>query len=133
MMPVAAAAVLAGPAPGEVATASSGASSSAADSNRQSMASTATSKSSRSLGGTTNTNRSAASTPARSSGVPVACASSEEGSNRSSTVSEYQGEEVNIRITTNPRAEEVNWDYKAMGLDYDELMDYFDNLKESVA
>jgi hypothetical protein len=28
---------------------------------------------------------------------------------------------------------EAEWDYEVMGLTYDQLMDYFDNLKESTA
>jgi transmembrane protein 132 len=67
-------------------------------------------------------------------------------SNRNSGVSEYKGSECNIRITSNPilnganveetaslTRNEVQWDYEAMGLTYDQLMEYFDNLKESTA
>ena len=31
------------------------------------------------------------------------------------------------------KPQDVQWDYEAMGMDYNELMDYFDNLKESSA
>jgi len=31
------------------------------------------------------------------------------------------------------RLSEIDWDYEAMGLSYDQLMEYFDNLKESTA
>ena len=33
----------------------------------------------------------------------------------------------------NGNLSEAEWDYEAMGLSYDELMEYFDNLKESTA
>ncbi|XP_074643431.1 transmembrane protein 132E-like [Tubulanus polymorphus] len=60
-------------------------------------------------------------------------------------VSTYKGSECSIRITTNPlppeasnnnppeNPEKVEWDYEAMGMSYDQLMEYFDNLKESTA
>ena len=74
-------------------------------------------------------------------------------SNRNSTVSTYKGSECSIRITTNPLNEEgavgdpvpeetqsegrleggPQWDYEAMGMNYDQLLEYFDNLKESTA
>ncbi|XP_071093980.1 transmembrane protein 132C-like [Haliotis cracherodii] len=63
------------------------------------------------------------------------------GSNRNSTVSTYKGSECSIRITANPlldgaevpNPEDAEWDYEAMGMTYDQLMEYFDNLKESTA
>ncbi|XP_050408107.2 transmembrane protein 132E [Patella vulgata] len=64
------------------------------------------------------------------------------GSNRNSTVSTYKGSECSIRITANPlpdtgpehsMQDDPEWDYEAMGMTYDQLMDYFDNLKESTA
>lgn len=71
---------------------------------------------------------------------------SADSSNRNSGVSEYKGSECNIRITSNPipnggnveetaslTRNEVQWDYEAMGLTYDQLMEYFDNLKETSA
>ena len=73
------------------------------------------------------------------------CESSNSGSNnnsnRNSTVSTYKGSECSIRITANPFAEssdpanmnDPEWDYEAMGMTYDQLMEYFDNLKESTA
>ena len=74
-------------------------------------------------------------------------------SNRNSTVSTYKGSECSIRITTNPLTDEgavgdpvpeqarseghsegvPQWDYEAMGMNYDQLLEYFDNLKESMA
>jgi len=70
-------------------------------------------------------------------------------SNRNSVVSTYKGSECSIRITANPLMEEgamggvpeetqsevgaPQWDYEAMGMTYDELLKYFDNLKESNA
>ena len=62
-------------------------------------------------------------------------------SNRNSTVSTYEGSECSIRITSNPLREsssdmgfnEAEWDYEKLGLTYDQLMDYFENLKESSA
>ncbi|GFR57957.1 transmembrane protein 132C [Elysia marginata] len=82
-----------------------------------------------------------------SSGCPTTSASSgSSGSNRNSMVSTYQGSECSIRITSNPLPEDVvnndlggmgyneaEWDYEAMGMTYEQLMDYFDNLKESSA
>ncbi|XP_033747979.1 transmembrane protein 132C-like [Pecten maximus] len=83
---------------------------------------------------------------------------SAEASNRSSFVSTIKGSECSIRITANPLLEASNapstvgeemdnnnqhrqlqqhldpeWDYEAMGMTYDQLVDYFDNLKESTA
>lgn len=81
---------------------------------------------------------------------------SAEASNRSSFVSTIKGSECSIRITANPlldasstpstSSEDNNnqhhqlqqpldpeWDYEAMGMTYDQLVDYFDNLKESTA
>ena len=60
------------------------------------------------------------------------------------------GSECSIRITANPLTEEggmggalpeetwpeggaLQWDYEAMGMNYNQLLDYFDNLKESNA
>lgn len=62
-------------------------------------------------------------------------------SNRSSMVSTYKGSECSIRITSNPLPDndcgmgynEAEWDYEAMGMTYEQLMEYFDNLKESSA
>ncbi|KAH3887094.1 hypothetical protein DPMN_011109 [Dreissena polymorpha] len=70
-------------------------------------------------------------------------------SNRNSVVSTYRGSECSIRITANPLTEEgamsrlpeetqsqmgiPQWDYEEMGMNYDELLKYFDNLKESNA
>ncbi|WAR02046.1 T132B-like protein, partial [Mya arenaria] len=70
-------------------------------------------------------------------------------SNRNSVVSTYKGSECSIRITANPLMEEgamggvpeetqselgiPQGDYEAMGMTYDELLMYFDNLKESNA
>lgn len=70
-------------------------------------------------------------------------------SNRNSVVSTYKGSECSIRITANPLTEEgamggvpeetqsetgaPQWDYEAMGMNYEELLDYFDSLKESNA
>ena len=73
-------------------------------------------------------------------------------SNRNSTVSTYKGSECSIRITTNPLNEEgavgdpvpeetrsegisegPQWDYEAMGMNYNQLLEYFDNLKETPA
>ena len=82
-----------------------------------------------------------------SGGCPVTSASSGcGGSNRNSMVSTYQGSECSIRITSNPLPEDVanndlggmgyneaEWDYEAMGMTYEQLMEYFDNLKESSA
>ncbi|RUS89765.1 hypothetical protein EGW08_002468 [Elysia chlorotica] len=88
-----------------------------------------------------------------SSGVcPATSVSSGAGgtaSNRNSMVSTYQGSECSIRITSNPLPDdpedvanndlggmgynEAEWDYEAMGMTYEQLMDYFDNLKESSA
>lgn len=79
--------------------------------------------------------------------------SSAPNSNRNSTVSTYKGSECSIRITTNPLTEEgaaadpvpeetqseglpegaPQWDYEAMGMNYNQLLEYFDNLKESTA
>lgn len=71
--------------------------------------------------------------------------SSAQSSNRNSTVSTYKGSECSIRITANPhpaaieesdnnpREREPQWDYEEMGMTYDQLMDYFANLKESNA
>ncbi|KAL5017671.1 hypothetical protein ScPMuIL_007260 [Solemya velum] len=71
--------------------------------------------------------------------------SSAQSSNRNSTVSTYKGSECSIRITANPhpaaieeannnpREPEPQWDYEEMGMTYDQLMDYFANLKESNA
>ncbi|KAK3084625.1 hypothetical protein FSP39_016486 [Pinctada imbricata] len=79
--------------------------------------------------------------------------SSAQNSNRNSFVSTIKGSECSIRITANPLPEddgagnhqpkaqdsasthssEPKWDYEAMGLTYDQLADYFDNLKESSA
>lgn len=69
---------------------------------------------------------------------------SAQSSNRSSFVSTIKGSECSIRITANPLPEELpndnnntnqdpEWDYEAMGMTYDQLADYFDNLKESTA
>ena len=74
------------------------------------------------------------------------------GSERNSVVSTYKGSECSIRITANPlqagltaggaaggaeqplaTQAEVEWDYEEMGLSYDQLMSYFDNLKETNA
>ena len=70
-------------------------------------------------------------------------------SNRNSVVSTYKGSECSIRITANPLTEDgamgglpeetqsevggPQWDYEAMGMNYEELLDYFDSLKESNA
>lgn len=61
-------------------------------------------------------------------------------SNRNSTVSTYEGSECSIRITSNPLRDsgdvgfnEAEWDYEKLGLTYEQLMDYFENLKESTA
>ncbi|CAL1535412.1 unnamed protein product [Lymnaea stagnalis] len=62
-------------------------------------------------------------------------------SNRNSMVSTYKGSECSIRITSNPLPDndcgmgynEAEWDYEAMGMTYEQLMEYFDNLKESSA
>ena len=63
-------------------------------------------------------------------------------SNRDSMVSTYQGSECSVRITANPLLaeedsgmgyNEAEWDYEAMGMTYEDLMNYFDNLKESSA
>ena len=71
-------------------------------------------------------------------------------SNRNSTVSTYKGSECSIRITANPLTEDgavggalpeetqseggvPQWDYEAMGMNYNQLLEYFDNLKESNA
>lgn len=79
--------------------------------------------------------------------------SSAPNSNRNSTVSTYKGSECSIRITTNPLNEEgavadplpeetqsqglsegvPQWDYEALGMNYNQLLEYFDNLKESTA
>ncbi|KAL3856880.1 hypothetical protein ACJMK2_011588 [Sinanodonta woodiana] len=78
---------------------------------------------------------------------PSSARSSAPSSNRNSTVSTYKGSECSIRITTNPlivtqegdvdeteQAIEIpQWDYQAMGMTYEELLSYFDNLKESTA
>lgn len=87
------------------------------------------------------------------------CSEPSSASNRNSTISEYKGSECSIRITNNPLEEgdaedegslsrmaslsqslqsglavkEPQWDYEAMGMTYDQLLDYFDNLKESTA
>ncbi|XP_076107842.1 transmembrane protein 132D-like [Mytilus galloprovincialis] len=69
---------------------------------------------------------------------------SAQSSNRNSFVSTIKGSECSIRITANPLPEELptnnnnanrepEWDYEAMGMNYDQLADYFDNLKESTA
>ena len=80
---------------------------------------------------------------------------SAQSSNRNSFVSTIKGSECSIRITANPLPEEDQvpqqkspnsardsvsthsaehqWDYEAMGLTYDQLAEYFDNLKESSA
>lgn len=82
-----------------------------------------------------------------SSGCPTTSAySGSSSSNRNSMVSTYQGSECSIRITSNPLPDdtantdlggmgynEAEWDYEAMGMTYEQLMDYFDNLKESSA
>ena len=87
------------------------------------------------------------SSSSSSGGCPATSASSAcSGSNRNSMVSTYQGSECSIRITSNPLPDEVvnndlggmgyneaEWDYEAMGMTYEQLMDYFDNLKESSA
>ena len=80
---------------------------------------------------------------------------------RNSVVSTYKGSECSIRITANPMSDgvpgvppslvggtlgarggesntatmgsDIRWDYEAMGMTYEQLMDYFDNLKESTA
>lgn len=75
-----------------------------------------------------------------SSGVPSSSSNSG-GSNRNSGVSTYKGSECSIRITNNPLLDddsgmgynEAEWDYEAMGMTYEQLMDYFANLKESSA
>lgn len=75
-----------------------------------------------------------------SSGV-ASSGSSGSGSNRDSIVSTYKGSECSIRITSNPLPDddsgmgynEAEWDYEAMGMTYEQLMEYFDNLKESSA
>lgn len=61
-------------------------------------------------------------------------------SNRNSTVSTYEGSECSIRITSNPLRDsadlgfnEAEWDYEKLGMTYDQLMEYFENLKESTA
>ncbi|XP_025092011.1 transmembrane protein 132C-like [Pomacea canaliculata] len=66
--------------------------------------------------------------------------SSAPNSNRNSTVSTYEGSECSIRITSNPLRDsidggfnEAEWDYEKLGLTYEQLMDYFANLKESTA
>jgi transmembrane protein 132 len=69
---------------------------------------------------------------------------SAQSSNRSSFVSTIKGSECSIRITANPLPEdnpadnnnlsrEPEWDYEAMGMTYEQLAEYFDNLKESTA
>ena len=92
-----------------------------------------------------------ASTPTSVS-APVSALTSAPNSNRNSTVSTYKGSECSIRITTNPLNEEgavgdpvpeetqsgeisegPQWDYEAMGMNYNQLLDYFDNLKETSA
>lgn len=79
---------------------------------------------------------------------------------RNSVVSTYKGSECSIRITANPMLDtvppppppggvpsvrcsggaatgtmgsDIRWDYEAMGMTYEQLMKYFDNLKESTA
>jgi len=79
---------------------------------------------------------------------------------RNSVVSTYKGSECSIRITANPMLDsvppppppggssaarrsggsatgtmgsDIRWDYEAMGMTYEQLMEYFDNLKESTA
>jgi hypothetical protein len=75
---------------------------------------------------------------------PLLCSSnpsSAPNSNRNSTVSTYEGSECSIRITSNPLRDscadggftEAEWDYERLGLTYDQLMDYFENLRESSA
>lgn len=67
--------------------------------------------------------------------------SSGSSSNRNSVISTYKGSECSIRITSNPLLDEdcgmgyneAEWDYEAMGMTYEQLMEYFDNLKESSA
>lgn len=82
--------------------------------------------------------------PSSGGGSVAGCANSNAGSapnsNRNSTVSTYEGSECSIRITSNPLRDsadmgfnEAEWDYEKLGLTYDQLMDYFDNLKESTA
>ncbi|KAH9525251.1 hypothetical protein Btru_000831 [Bulinus truncatus] len=74
------------------------------------------------------------------SGVTGSGSSASE-SNRNSIVSTYKGSECSIRITSNPLPDndcgmgynEAEWDYEAMGMTYEQLMEYFDNLKESSA
>ncbi|XP_053376630.1 transmembrane protein 132B-like [Mercenaria mercenaria] len=90
-------------------------------------------------------NSSSGSSQASTSGI----SSNPSNSNRNSVVSTYKGSECSIRITTNPLTEEgamggvpeetvsecgvPQWDYEAMGMNYDQLLAYFDNLKESTA
>lgn len=90
-------------------------------------------------------NSSSSSSQASTSGI----SSNPSNSNRNSVVSTYKGSECSIRITTNPLTEEgamggvpeetasecgaPKWDYEAMGMNYDQLLAYFDNLKESTA
>lgn len=78
--------------------------------------------------------------PSSSSSGVSSNAGSAPNSNRNSTVSTYEGSECSIRITSNPLRDsadmgfnEAEWDYEKLGLTYDQLMDYFDNLKESTA
>lgn len=67
--------------------------------------------------------------------------SSGSASNRNSVISTYKGSECSIRITSNPLMDEdcgmgyneAEWDYEAMGMTYEQLMEYFENLRESSA
>lgn len=85
-----------------------------------------------------------------SQGSSTGSSNSTNNSNRNSVVSTYKGSECSIRITANPLTEEggamgglpeetqseagaPQWDYEAMGMNYEELLEYFDNLKESNA
>ena len=44
-----------------------------------------------------------------------------------------EGGMTNLNIVNNNSMQEELWDYEAMGLTYEQLMEYFDNLKESTA
>ena len=95
------------------------------------------------------------------SSAPSSNRNSSCSSERNSVVSTYKGSECSIRITANPMSDgvpglppppvvgtlgarggesntatmgsDIRWDYEAMGMTYEQLMDYFDNLKESTA
>lgn len=48
-------------------------------------------------------------------------------------ISGAEGGMANLNIVNNNPLQEELWDYEAMGLTYEQLMEYFDNLKESTA